>query len=727
MARFLRIIPVICGLVTFTYGFTGQGELQFISQSQHGRGDSSSTFVRINGENYTPAQARELGYTEVRPGVWKMDEIVFDDLPETRLTQRSTEKFVIIEGQEYTPEEAELMGYKEIRPNVWAKTEQVARRVVFQPITVNGKTYYTAEELVADGFRQVSTNNGVTRWVKPSTVTINGKQYTKEQLIAEGYVLINGQWRLQSAWEAEGWVKQADGSWMFSSSSSGEDELYARTMRAEGMEYLFNEWRSVEDWNRRGYVKVKGGWKVKFLDGLETDIQNQETLVSLKMRDPCDQKVTRKMMERAGFIEAYGQWRLESDWRELGWDAETNTVDTSLVDTSDVADLWSIVPRSRALQTNLNPGRTQYVDLGNGDGPQYLSVEELHDLGYDYLCGEWRHMLDWNSRGYFKGITEEEDLTTKALWWYLSKEGIWTLVNKQGWDSCDVEIRPGVKKTRAELAAQGYHELFGEWKTIAEWKQHGWRKANIDKDSEFYGLWEHVDGPNGNYPGCLMSYYYIMFHGSPIRPDLHLKVVHQGKSLTIPQLYELGYGWMFGTIKELSYFTNLNFTYRDGIWWHFVNDRWQIVFSAPTTFYEKYYTLFGESRTMEYWESAGYKLIDGVWYITLEDGSRRAVDITTTTVTIGGIEWTRQALIEAGYYEIFGQWRTQEEWRQYGIVVYGWGYWELGVVFNHFIFFLACLIFPFASYIIHFILLMNFFKNFFLMVTRLYRFQTRHN
>ena len=54
------------------------------------------------------------------------------------------------------------------------------------------------------------------------------------------------------------------------------------------------------------------------------------------------------------------------------------------------------------------------------------------------------------------------------------------------------------------------------------------------------------------------------------------------------------------------------------------------------------------------------------------------LDTTVTVVYYNGKPLTREALEEAGYFEIFGQWKTKEEWKAHNIVIYAEGYWVLG-------------------------------------------------
>lgn len=680
---------IVSGLVTTTLGLTKQGELKFISSSSEGRSDSfSSDTIRINGEVYTKTEARELGFKEVRPGVWSSPISQFS---ESSINRRGAEQIVIINGNEYTPEEAKTLGYEQVpgRSNVWRQakvTRTEVRRIKpeFKSITINGESYNTKAELIAAGFREVSSSNGHITWVKPPTVNINGKSYTQASLLEEGYIQINGQWRKQEAWENDGYSRNGEGVWIKSKNTRADAE-YRTRMEADGYYELFGEWKTEEDWNKRGYWNKQNNWQVVFSDGYNTTVQEQENIYSLKMKDPCNTKVTRNMMESAGFIEAYGQWRLEDDWESLGWDSSTNTIDPDTIEENSFNDLWSIIPEPKSIEIHLTSGQSQYVKGvdGNKEGT-YYSVEELYEYDYDYLCGEWRPMTEWNARGYFKGSNSNDFHSAKSLWWVLSKEGIWKLVRQQGWSDCDVEITPGEgRRSRSELESQGYHELFGEWKTIPQWRETGWRKSNVGEDSEYFGLWEHIDGPNANYPGCLMSYYYIMFGGNPNRPDQNSKINHEGKTIGVVQLYELGYGWLWGIKEKLEFFADKGYEYSNGIWWHSINDRWEIVWSKPQTFDDEYYTLFGESRTIEYWKASGYQLIDGRWYIVDSKGFQTEVDVTKTTVTVYGKEWSREELISAGYYEIWGKWKTMEEWKQEGIIIYGWGYWEWAEGFGH--------------------------------------------
>lgn len=425
-----------------------------------------------------------------------------------------------IEGIEYTPDEAKAMGYRQIRPNVWAKKVErevvpgeVTRRVYrFNPIVIDGVKYNSEEELIAAGFEKVEESaDGRIKWRKASQIMIDGVPKSEAELLALGYTKVNGQWRLQTSNQVI---------------STNEDDLYVASMRAQGYEYLFGEWKRIEDWNTRGYwfSESSGSWIVRFMDTQETDIAEQVALYNKKMIDPCNSRVTREMMEAAGFVEAYGQWRLEDDWDLYGWNVETNTIDESIVSTSGADDLWSVIPEVKSLETLLISGESQYVD------GRYYTVDQLGRMDYDYFCGEWRPMIDWNSRGYYKA-QDKQDAT--RLWWVLHLDGSWNLVRKQGFEECDVEMNGKVFR-RSELEKQGYHELFGEWKTSSQWSELGWVKKSMKTGN---GLWENVDGPYGDFPGCLMSYYYIMFHGTPIRPDLHMKVIHDGKTISIDELY----------------------------------------------------------------------------------------------------------------------------------------------------------------------------------------------
>jgi len=676
-ANVYSILVITCGLVTTVLGQGRAGELRFISSSDNGRADfqsSSSSTVNIDGHFYTPEEARELGYIEIRPKVWRKELLLADDWSSDSLIRdkKDAKQIVRIGDIEFTPEEARAMGYAEIRPNVWAKTisERIPEKITevrkfvsrFVPITVGGKTYTSEDQLIADGFKKISEEGGRVKWTKPMTITMNGKQYTKEQLIALGYVNFNGQWVLETELMAQGWSKGQAGQWIKREIRvKDDDSVYAANMRSQGYEMLFGEWKLVSDWNRRGYWLEDGQWIVRFMDGFSTTVDEQVVIYNKKMVDPCNDKITRSQMESAGFVEAYGQWRLEDDWEYYGWDPLSNEIDEEMLE-EDPDMLWSVIPAPKSLEINLIEG-AQYVD-GN-----YYSVEQLYAKDYDYLCGEWRPMSEWNARGYYKA-SDKQDAT--RLWWVLSRQGIWNLVRKQGFHECDVEVN-GQLVPRSELEKQGYEELFGEWKSTSEWRQLGWMPSSKGK-----GIWENIEGPNAAYPGCLMSYYYIMFDGNPIRPDKYKKVIKDGETISVDELYNLGYGYFFGRQMKFSELEALGYKYKNGIWWKIVNGGWEIVWESPGSL-ETVYTLFGESYSMEYWNSKGYWLVDGIWYVKGADGRRVPLENTDlVTITINGRNWTREELRAAGYYEIFGEWRTKAEWLLRNIVISGEGYWVYG-------------------------------------------------
>ena len=186
-----------------------------------------------------------------------------------------------------------------------------------------------------------------------------------------------------------------------------------------------------------------------------------------------------------------------------------------------------------------------------------------------------------------------------------------------------------------------------------------------------------------------MTYYYILFNGSPIRPDKFVKVIHNGKTISIEQLYSLGYAKLYDRTEKIEFFREKGFRYKNGIWWFDNNGRWEIIWEKPDSLDIQYYELFGQKETMEYWNDRGYILKNGVWYSKNLDGSLTDVDVTLTTVTIDGRDWTRKELVDAGYYEFFGQWKTADQWAEQGITVYGHGYWAYSTIFFFFFVFLC--------------------------------------
>jgi hypothetical protein len=618
--------------MTTTFGLSQAGELKYINSEIQ---NAAISTIHIDGHDYTPEQARKLGYIELRDKVWTKEILDWEEPTEEtlasdlNLVRRDAREVVRIEGLEYTPEEARSMGYEEYRPRHWRKKETIQRFPVqgevvkrFVPIKFGGVTYDSEAKLIAAGFEKVSEENGRVKWRLTTQ-----QQQTQETQLPQG-------------------------------------DHYAASMRSQGYEFLFGEWKEISDWNRRGYWldESKGTWIVRFMDGFESDITQQAALYDTKMIDPCNSKVSRDMMETAGFVEAYGQWRLEDDWDLFGWNVDTNTIDQSLVAQSGADDLWSVVPDPKALNAKLIAGESQHVD------GRYYTTDQLYSLDYDYLCGEWRPMIEWNSRGYYKA--DHQDAT--RLWWVLNLDGTWNLVRKQGLDECDVNLN-GAIVPRSELEKQGYYELFGEWKTYQQWASIGWVRTTME-DGNF--LWENVHGPYGQFPGCLMSYYYIMFHGTPIRPDMHKKVIHNGKTISVEELYKLGYGYFFGKEYSLSELANFGYQYKNGLWWTTINGAWKIVWKSTGIQFGQLYTLFGQSESMSYWNSRGYYLIDGVWYLKGFDGIKREVEDTSVTVVYWNFNsYTRADLEALGYYEIFGQWKTKEEWEKHNIRIYAEGYW----------------------------------------------------